>query len=198
MALAVYDEDGVHEENGRQVAHHKGDLKFDEEGMPYYEILGTKESYGREVLKYTDTLTVDGSSLNKIDFFDSDGLTKSVASTIARTVFQLFPYFIPGVGKTLGTIGIFTGLASVMPTFGKAVNGIIGGVTGGTNDTVQRNLTQVENWFAKFGNSLSDEGQKGFWNLENISSILSSSARQLYSQRSLAKLSESLAKSGSS
>lgn len=112
-------------------------------------------------------------------------------------MFQLVPYFIPGVGKTLGTIGVFTGLASVMPTFGKAVNGILGTISGGTNETVQRNLTQVENWFAKFGNSVSDEGQQGFWNLENISSILSSSARQLYSQRSLAKLSESLAKSGS-
>lgn len=51
VALAIYEEDGEHEENGIKVKHRKGDLKFDEKGIPYYQVLGTKESYGREVLK---------------------------------------------------------------------------------------------------------------------------------------------------
>ena len=51
LALAVYDEDGTHEQNGVQVKHRKGDYKVDENGDFYYEKLGSKESYGRDVLR---------------------------------------------------------------------------------------------------------------------------------------------------
>ena len=42
----------------------------------------------------------------------------------------------------------------------------------------------------RFGRSMSDEGREGFWNLENIAGIMSSSVKQLYSQRALANMAQ--------
>ena len=53
-------------------------------------------------MHYWDTITRDDSAWNKIDFMDSDGLTKSIGGTIAKTAFSLVPYFIPGVGEVFG------------------------------------------------------------------------------------------------
>ena len=74
LVLATWDEDGIHEENGRSVQHRKGEYKFDEDGSPYYETLGEREVYDKDVLHYTDTFTVDGSKLNKFDFFGENVL----------------------------------------------------------------------------------------------------------------------------
>jgi len=77
------------------------------------------------VLRWTDTLTVDGSTMNKLDFLDSDGLTKSVGGTIMKTAATLAPFLIPGVNTVVGALGVVYGLASIAPTLGKAINGII-------------------------------------------------------------------------
>ena len=186
IAIAVYDEDGTHEQNGVQVKHRKGDYKVDENGDFYYEKLGAKESYGRDVLRWTDTLTVDGSTLNKFDFLDSDGLEKSIMGTILKTSAQIAPFLIPGVNTVAGAIGAFAGLASVAPTLTKAVNNITLGV-----DT--SGLTKAENFFAKFAPTQSDKGrQKGIMSVEGIADVLSSSASQLYSQKVLGRLSYAL------
>ena len=186
LALAVYDEDGTHEQNGVQIKHRKGDYKVDENGDFYYEKLGAKESYGRDVLRWTDTLTVDGSTLNKFDFMDSDGLNKSITSTILKASAQLAPFLIPGVNTVAGAIGAFVGLASVAPTLTKAINNItIGADTSG--------LTKAENFFAKFAPTQSDKGrQAGIISVEGIADVLSSSASQLYSQKVLGRLTYAL------
>lgn len=186
LALAVYDEDGTHEQNGVQVKHRKGDYKVDENGDFYYEKLGSKESYGRDVLRWTDTLTVDGSTLNKFDFMDSDGLDKSITGTILKVSAQIAPFLIPGVNTVAGAIGAFAGLASVAPTLTKAINNItIGADTSG--------LTKAENFFAKFAPTQSDKGrQASIISVEGIADVLSSSARQLYSQKVLGRLTYAL------
>ena len=140
-AMAIYTEDGTHMENGVEVAHRKGEYKFDDKGMPFYEEV-TGESYGRELLTLTDHFTVDGSTLNRFDFFDADGISNNVGKTIARTIFDIAPMFIPGVGKIYGIIGAVTGLADVMPTFAKAINGFI---SGSNDNAIGRTLTSAEN-----------------------------------------------------
>lgn len=186
LALAVYDEDGTHEQNGVQIKHRKGDYKVDENGDFYYEKLGAKESYGRDVLRWTDTLTVDGSTLNKFDFMDSDGLDKSITSTILKASAQLAPFLIPGVNTVAGAIGAFVGLASVAPTLTKAINNI-------TISADTSGLTKAENFFAKFAPTQSDKGrQAGIISVEGIADVLSSSASQLYSQKVLGRLTYAL------
>lgn len=192
IAVAIWDEDTDENINGTIVHHNKGDYKVDENGDFYYEVLGTKESYNRDVLRWTDTLTVDGSTMNKLDFLDSDGLTKSVGGTIMKTAATLAPFLIPGVNSLFGALGVLYGLASIAPTIGKAINGI---VTNDNTNSFGTSMTVGENWFNKFAPTQSDEARnKGFISLENIAEILSSSASQLYSQKVLGNIAYSLAK----
>lgn len=141
MVLATYDEDGFHDENGKQVEHFAGQYKLDENGDPYYEKLGNRDSYGKEVLRFTDTITVDGTPINKWDFLDSDGLDKSIGKTVLQTATFVAPMLIPGMSGVWGTIGMVGGLIGAMPTLLKGVNGIIG-----NNDSPYgKALTQAEN-----------------------------------------------------
>jgi hypothetical protein len=64
-------------------------------------MLGDRDAYGKEMLHYTDTFTKEGSVLNKIDFYDSDGKRKSVFGTAMRTASQILPMFLhPAIGYT--------------------------------------------------------------------------------------------------
>jgi hypothetical protein len=49
LAYASYDDD-VYDENGILI-HQKGELKLDDNGDPYTELLGTKEAYGKQMVK---------------------------------------------------------------------------------------------------------------------------------------------------
>ena len=184
VVLAQWDEDGEHIYNGRKVSHKKGDYKTDENGEFYYELLGNREAYDKEILRFSDVLTVDGTTLNKFDVFDSDSLHKSAAQVVAKTALEILPLLTP-FGKVYGTISAITNLASVMPTLGKSINGII---SGSNENEIGQSLTKMENWFGRFDETSSDYAKEHFASLENIGNILSSSAKQLYQQRSLAEL----------
>ena len=97
LVLAQWDSDGEHKDpySGRIVKHSKGDLKYNDEGTYYYETLAGREAYGRKFKSMFDSFTVDGSAANKYDFFDSDGLDKSVTGTVMKTVTSLAPLFVP-------------------------------------------------------------------------------------------------------
>mgnify|MGYP001293063599 FL=1 len=53
--------------------------------------------YGKDVLSGWDTLTKEGTTLNKYDFFDSDDLDKSTTGSIVKAAIKIAPAFIPGV-----------------------------------------------------------------------------------------------------
>lgn len=61
LVIAQWDEDGTHIEDGMEVSHKAGDLKLNENGKPYYETLGDREIYDKDLLRASDVLTVDGS-----------------------------------------------------------------------------------------------------------------------------------------
>ncbi len=126
--LAQYDDDGVHVENGIEVSHKKGDLKFNENGRPYYETLGNRDIYGRDVLHFTDTLTVDGTTINKFDIFDGDDKKKSITKSLIKTVAAAVPMFITGpVGMIYGAIGASMALNRVLPIIAKGLDSFITG-----------------------------------------------------------------------
>ena len=122
--LAQYDEDGTHEDpiTGEIVEHKKGDKKLNANGTYYYEDLDGRSPYGKEVLSGFDTLTTDGSTLNSLDFFDSDDLDKSVPGSIARAVAQIAPAFIPGVGEIYIGLRVLNSMSELVPTFGKIMS----------------------------------------------------------------------------
>lgn len=191
--LATYDENGFHEENGQRVAHKKGEYKIDPEtGDPFYEALGDRDPYGKEVLRIADTLTVDGTKLNKWDFLDSDGLTKSIGKTVLQTAVAIAPLFIPGADAILGTIGATLGLTSALPGLLKGVSNIFV-----DDDTPYiKALTRAESWIEKWRPTQSDASKGKFTTWENFGQIIRSSAWQLFSQKQVANLSRTLFKSG--
>ena len=190
LVMAAWDEDGTHIENGKEVQHKKGELKLDKNGDPYTELLGNRDAYGKDVVKYSDVLTVEGTKLNNWDPFDSDGLEKSVGSTVAKTILGLAPFFIPTVGPWLGGIAALGGLASSLPVLSKAVDSF---VTGSDNDNFGRSMTKIENFMLKFGGAQSDEARGRFFSLENIGEVIRTSASQLFSQRVIGELPTKLA-----
>lgn len=188
LVYAQYDEDTEEEDQyGNLIYHKKGEWKLDENGNPYTELLGSRNSYGKELVNYGDTLTIEGTRINKMDFFDSDGLTKSVGGTIAKNAVKLMPFVLgPTVGAVAGTAYALFGLASVLPVIGKMINGTISAK--GNDNEFGRSLTRWESYMQRFSPTMSEKGSQSFWTLESLSEIIASSASQLYSQRQVAKI----------
>lgn len=186
LVLAQWDEDGVHEINGRQVSHKQGDLKFNEYGDPYYETLGGRDLTGKDILHISDTLTVDGSSWNRYDAFDSDGLDKSAAGTIMKAVFNVAPMFIPYVGPVYKTLTAAHQLGKLLPYLSKTIESI---ATGDTSGSVMYDAAnKMQAWFSRFDSSVSDKGKQSFFNIENIGQIIADSSKQLIQQRAIAEI----------
>ena len=187
LVLAKWEEDGVHVENGIQVKHYKGQSKYDSEGDPYYETLGKRSVDGKEVLHGRDILTVDGSKWNKYDFFDSDGLDKSVIGSVFDTVVKVAPAFIPyaNIGYIYTALNIAKDLGKLLPVMYKSIHGI---ATNDNSDDKVGFTNEIQGWFSKFDSSTSDKSREGFWNIENILNIASSSSLQLKSQRLIGEL----------
>jgi hypothetical protein len=93
------------------VKHKKGDKKINENGTFYYENLNGRDIYGREVLSKFDTLTVDGTFVNKFDFFDSDDKDKSIVGSLVKNAVKVIPAFIPYVSPIY--LGARVGLNTV-------------------------------------------------------------------------------------
>lgn len=118
------DENGNPTNDPNKIVFHKGEKKIDPTtGTYYYETLGNRNIYGREVLSGFDTLTTDGSAANKFDFFDSDDLDKSVTGSMARAVAQIAPVFIPYIGEIYVGSRIAISLGELIPTIGKIFTG---------------------------------------------------------------------------
>lgn len=190
LVLAQYDED-VYE--GEELIHRKGDLKTDDEGNPYYEELGDRNIYGRDVLHYTDVLTDDLSKFNAYDFFDSDGIDKSIGGIAMKTTANLVPYLIPGFRWVWAGMNASLEIAKVLPVLGKAVNGIFGGTE---DNELAKDLSKWEGYLGRFESSTSDATRQNPWSLETLGSLVSDITGQLYQQRVISSVPMLLQKAG--
>ena len=193
LVLATYDEDTPeYDDDGNLLAiHKKGEYKLNEWGAPYYEKLGDRDAYGKEMLHYTDTFTKEGTVLNKFDFYDSDGKRKSVFGTAMRTASQILPMFLPPVvGYTWGALNAAKGIGQSMAALGKGIDSII---TGEDDNEFGRALTKMENWLARFDNSKSDYGNEHMWaSAETYGDLIGSTTKQLFEQRLIANIPKQL------
>lgn len=192
LVYAQWDEDGVHEDpiSGYSVKHKAGDWKINKEGNIFIETLGDREVYGRQVVNPTDILTADNSLINKFDFFDADNKETAVGKTAVKLAANIAPFLIPGVGQTYAAVKAAISLASVLPTFYKAFEGIL------TNDETSGTFklaTSAENYMAKFSTrSLSDQAQKSMFSGESIAQMTGDIFSQIYEQRAAAGLAKIL------
>lgn len=153
--LATWDEDGTHTDpiTGEIVNHKKGDRKLNDNGTYYYENLGNRDVYGKEVLSGFDTLTTDGSTWNKLDFLDSDDMEKSVGGSIMRAAAQIVPAFIPGVNTWYIGARVGLGMAQILPAVGKTLDSLVG------IDTKNSIFNKLEAWDKALSFSQSDYTQ---------------------------------------
>ena len=185
------DENGNPTTNKDDIVYHKGEKKIDPDtGTYYYESLGGRSVYGRDVLSGFDTLTTDGSAWNKYDFFDSDDIKKDTFGSLSRAVVQIAPVFIPYVNTAYMAARIGINMAEIMPAIGKVF-------LGSDNEL----MSQIEGWNKAFSFSTSDSTQGSEelgieadpWTMETGLKLVSDVFTQLAEQRFLFKYGNALA-----
>ena len=199
LVYAQWDDDGTHNdsETGRLIEHKKGDWKYDDGGNLYTEKLAGREVYGKQVVNPMDILTVEGTTLDKFNFLDSDDREKSMVGTVFKTAFEIAPYFIPSFGVMKGALAVRSlygglnagiGLAATLPTFYKAIEGFL---LGDENTLLTKGATNLEGWMSKFAtSSTSDRGQSSAFSFEQVASMVGSIFSQIHEQRAMASLSK--------
>ena len=173
LVLASYDNDVVDPKTG-EVLHKKGDLKYNEDGLPYYETLSGRDVHDKQVLNKMNTLTADGSVWNKFDFFDSDDLDqKGIGSSLLKNAALVGSMFIPYVGPVITGLSVATQTAGLLATLGKLV-------AGNDNPT----LNNIQGW-AKSVNrqSATEYAQQHTWCAENFINMIGDTIGQLAEQR---------------
>lgn len=185
IVLATWDEDGTHMENGVEVQHLKGDIKYNANGKPYAELLGDRDPSNKTVFAYSDTITRETSRWNKYDFFDSDDLDKSLVGTVAKTVVTMLPYFIPGVQEVWGGITALEALGRVLPVLGKAVNGIW---TNDSNNEFAKTMNEWQGALMRFDPTVSQHSQEHLVTFENFGNLVGSISGQLFQQKMIAAI----------
>lgn len=173
LVLASYDDDVVDPKTG-EVLHKKGELKYNEDGLPYYETLSGRDVHDKQVLNKMNVLTTDGSVWNKFDFFDSDDLEqKSMGSTLLKNAALVGSMYIPYVGPVITGLSVATQTAGLLATLGKLVAG---------NDSPI--LNNIQGW-AKSVNrqSATEYAQQHTWCAENFINMIGDTIGQLSEQR---------------
>ena len=183
LVYATYDSDGEHYDTftGQMIQHKKGEYKLNKYGLPYTETLNGRSLVNKEVVSGFDLLTVDGKGANKYDFFDSDGLDKSVTGTVMKSVAAIAPMFMgPYVAP------IYSGLLvgrELMKTFPMLYS-----LTTAWFDTPAENATL--NKLAGIGQALttgtSDAGKSSMLNIEVLSNMMTDIALQWGQQKAIA------------
>lgn len=178
LVIAQWDEDGEHIDllSGEKRTHKKGDYKYNENGTFYYETLNGRDVYGKQVLNKMNTLTVDGSSWNKYDFFDSDDLEqKSVIGNVMKNLALVGTMFIPYVGIPIRIASIATQSVGLLGALGKMF-------LGSDNEFINN----MHGWSKTVNRQSSTEyAAQNTWCWENIINMIGDTVGQIAEQRVL-------------
>lgn len=180
--LAVYEEDGVHEDpiTGEMVFHKQGDLKFNANGKPYYETLNGRDVYGRQVLSNFDVLTREDSDWNRYDFFDNDGYDKSALGSVVKTAVVVAPMFIPYVGPVYTGALVLKNAMGLFGTLGKIAN-----INDWMDPDTAKMFHNLEGWSKSMNtlDSRSEYAKQHMWSFENMIGLIGDVISQLKEQR---------------
>ena len=173
LVLATYDEDVFDPETGQKI-HSKGEYKLNEAGTYYYETLGGRDVYGKQVLNKMNVLTTDGSVANRFDFFDSDDIEqKSIGGSILKNAALVGSMFIPYVGPVVTGLSVLQQVAGLTATLGKLF-------VGNESET----LNNIQGWVKSVNRSSQTEyAANNTWCSENFLNMIGDTIAQLKEQR---------------
>lgn len=179
LVLAQYEEDTVDKDGTK---HKKGDYKLNEEGTYYYETLGGRSPIGKQVLSSLDTLTIDGTKLNKYDFFDSNDIEKSVGGVIAKNVATLIPMFVGGpIGTVYSTALIAREMAKSLPMLYGMTTALF------SDSETPKWMNTIAAMGDKFTSETSDYAKEHTFSVENFGNLISDVALQWGQQKGIAQ-----------
>jgi len=165
LVLSQYDED-IKDEKGN-IIHHRGELKYDAEGLPRYETLAGRDPAGRQLLSKWNTVTTEGSWLNQFDVMDDDGINKSITGTIVKSVAQLLPLAIGGpVSTAYKAYYIASNLLDATAAIGKSIDGILNDDAADGNFFKYANTLQA--YVGQNKTTLSDHDRENMFSLGNL------------------------------
>jgi hypothetical protein len=182
LVLAQYDDD-IKDAKGN-VIHKKGELKFDDKGLPFYETLGGRDIAGRQTLSAWNTLTKEDSFANKLDFMDDDGLDKSITGTIVKSVATLLPLAIGGpVSTAYQAYYIASNLLNATAQIGKSIDAIL------NDDAKDGNFYKwantLQGYIGQNKTTMSEHGKQNMFSLENLANQAVDAVLMMKSQNSV-------------
>lgn len=186
LVMAKWDEEGTHIDpiTGFEINHNKGEYKLNVHGTYYTETLDGRNIYRQEVMGMFDQLTVDGSRINQIDFFDSDDLKKSIPTTIFHLAAKVAPLFInPTVAAVYGNVLVAREMSKILP----ALHKMIGGNTDSSSKT-NKVLNNIAGIATSLSGTQSEYTQEKMITVETMANIISDVALQWAQQRAVANL----------
>lgn len=183
LVYATYDQDETEIDpyTGKTIEHKKGEWKVNSDGEYYTETLNGRSLIGKEVVSSLDYLTPENSSVQKYDFFDSDGLDKSVEGTIAKNVAAVIPLFIPYVDAIYGGLLVARELGKSLPMLYGMVKGL-----SGSEEVDSKLANTIAAYGNKFTSSTSDYARANTFSFENFGNLMSDVALQWSQQKSIA------------
>jgi len=174
--MAKWDEEGTHIDpiTGFEINHNKGEYKLNVHGTYYTETLDGRNIYRQEVMGMFDQLTVDGSRINQINFFDSDDLKKSIPTTIFHLAAKVAPLFInPTVAAVYGNVLVAREMSKILP----ALHKMIGGNTDSSSKT-NKVLNNIAGIATSLSGTQSEYTQEKMITVETMANIISDVALQ--------------------
>lgn len=168
--MATYDETDPEVRRGEKKV---GEYKLNDDGTYYAERITGQPMYNKETISMWDTLTKEGSWLNRYDFFDSDDKKKSVAGSIFKTVATVAPMFIPGVGTYYIGLSVGYQTSKLSTTLARMLGG-------GTDSEF---LNYSENFLNQFGMNVSQHSKTKAFTVENFIGLAGDVFTQLKQQR---------------
>lgn len=182
LVQAQYDED-ERDAKGK-IIHKKGEFKFNDKGLPFFETLNGRDPSGKQVLSRWNTLTKESSYWNKFDFMDSDDLNKSITGSLVKAAVQYAPMLIPGVNTAYAAYTIGLGLVDGGTEIVKAIDGIMNG-PGAKNDSLYKWANELQGYAGQMKGNISEHAKENWWDMENLLTVAVDSVYILKSQNAI-------------
>jgi hypothetical protein len=181
LVIATYDEDVTDPKTG-ELLHRKGEYKLNDDGTYYTETLNGRSVAGKQVISNSDLITVDGSTLNKYDFFDSDSIDKSVVGTILKTAATVAPLLIGGPVSAIYS-GLLIGreMTKTLPMLYSMTTSLFG------NEEESDFLNTLAGYGEKFTGGVSEYGSQHTFSFEQFGRLIGDVATQWGQQQLIAR-----------
>lgn len=184
LVMAQWEDDSYHIDplTGEKKKHKKGEYKLNSEGQYYTETLNGRNPMNKRVISLGNLLTIDGTPVNKYDFFDSDDIQKSTEGIIAKTAAAVAPLFIPYVDMAYGGLLVTREILKTAPMLYGMLSSLF------DPETIEsKTANSIQGFATQISGDVSDYSKQSNFTFENIASMVTDVALQWGQQAAIVK-----------